>query len=65
LPDLTRIDIKLEHEVLPPLKDITNLYGQTYQRYADGIVDLETLKGDMKVVKLAVTEHSKKLKNTS
>ena len=51
-------NLTLENDVLPRLQTIEACYTSTYQRYADGIADMDSLKGDIAIVKKVVAEHS-------
>lgn len=56
-----RIELTLENNVLPRLQNIESCYTSTYDRYSNGIVQLETMQSDIDVIKIVVAEHSKKI----
>lgn len=62
---LRKVEIQMEHEVVPRLQVIENCYLDTFQRYQQGGEDIDALKEDMVIVKKVVAEHSVKLKNIS
>lgn len=51
----------LENDILPRLQNIEACYTSTYRRYADGIIQADTLQQDVDILKKVVTEHSEKL----
>lgn len=55
-----RIEVTLENNVLPRLQNIESCYTSTYYRYASGIDQLDAMQSDIDVMKIVVTEHSKK-----
>lgn len=62
---LRKVEIQMEHEVVPRLQVIEKCYLDTFQRYQQGGEDIDALKEDMVIVKKVVAEHSVKLKNIS
>ena len=58
-------NLTLENDVLPRSQTIEACYTSTYQRYADKIADMDSLKGDMAIVKKVVGEHSDRLQKIS
>lgn len=57
--------IILENDILPRLQNIEACYTSTYQRYADGVGNLEALEMNMNIVQKVVAEHSEKLQKIS
>lgn len=62
---LRKVEIQMEHEVVPRLQVIEKCYLDTFQRYQQGGEDIDALKEDMVIVKKVVAEHSVKLKSIS
>ncbi len=63
--DVKQIRILLENDVLPRLQNIESCYTSTYQRYADNVLQLETLQSDVDILKSVVAEHSDILRKIS
>lgn len=60
---ITAIELTLENEIFPRLQNIESCYTGTYNRYKNGVSELETMREDMSIIKQVVSEHSKVLKN--
>lgn len=55
------IQMLLEHEIIPQLREIQTCYTSTYRRYVSGVDQIDTLQRDMDVLKAVVEDHSRKL----
>lgn len=62
---ITKIKITQENDILPRLQNIESCYTSTYDRYANGIEQLEAIISDIEILKKVVTEHSIKLQKIS
>jgi len=60
---ITAIELTLENQIFPRLQNIEFCYTGTYNRYKNGVSELETLREDMSIIKQVVSEHSKVLQN--
>lgn len=60
-----RIELVQEHEVLPRLQNIEKCYLDTFRRYQTGANQIETMQGDIDLLKRVVAEHSLKLQSIS
>jgi len=58
---MKRIEITLENDIRPRLQNIESCYTSTYDRYQNGITEVESFRNDMETVKKVVAEHSEKL----
>ncbi|MFP3153076.1 hypothetical protein LQZ18_01335 [Lachnospiraceae bacterium ZAX-1] len=59
------IEFKTENDVLTRLQNIESYYTSTYDRYKNGILQIEALQIDMDIVKNVVKEHGEKLRKIS
>lgn len=48
---LVRVEILVENDVIPRLNTIEECYTSTYERYAKGVDDIESLKTDVSALK--------------
>ena len=55
------VKLLLENDVQPRISNIESCYVDTYRRYSLGIIDLETMRADIDILKNIVREHSEKL----
>lgn len=63
---LKRIEVDLlENNVIPRLNTIESCYTSTYNRYKEGVAQIESLQTDMDMIKQIVREHSEKLSKIS
>jgi len=62
---ITQIKITQENDILPRLQNIESCYTSTYNRYANGIEQLDAVIQDIEILKKVVTEHSVKLQAIS
>jgi len=62
---ITKIRITQENDILPRLQNIESCYTSTYDRYANGIEQLDAIINDIEILKKVVTEHSVKLQKIS
>lgn len=58
-------NMRLDVDVVPRLQTIESCYLDTYERYKDGVEDIENLKDDMEVVKGILQEHGRELQRIS
>lgn len=58
---IAAIELTLENQIFPRLQNIESCYIGTFNRYKEGVSDMEALKEDMSIVKRVVAEHSMKL----
>lgn len=62
---LRKVELTQENEILPRLQNIESCYLSTYQRYAKGVEQIETMQTDVHVLKQVVAEHSRILQKIS
>lgn len=60
-----QVKITLENDILPRLQNIESCYTSTYERYQNGIAQLESMQSDIDIIKKVVTEHSETLQKIS
>lgn len=60
---ITSIELCLENQVFPRLQNIEACYTGTFNRYKDGVSEIDALKEDVSILKQVVSEHSVKLRN--
>ncbi len=63
--DVRNLNLKMENDILPRLNTIEACYTSTYERYANGIDQLDALQSDTDILKKVVAEHSEKIKKIS
>lgn len=63
--DVKGINITLENDVLPRLREIEACYTGTSKRYQSGINQIEAMQADIDVMKNVIREHSEKLQKIS
>lgn len=63
--DILNINILLENEVMPRLRNIESCYVATSNRYISSINQIESIQSDVDVLKNVVAEHSVKLQKIS
>ena len=61
LPRIRGIELTLENDISPRVKNIEVCYVDTYRRYSNGIVQIDTLQTDVDILKKVVSEHSKRI----
>ena len=59
---MKRVEIMIENDIKPRIQNMESCYTSTYDRYQNGITEIDALRSDMDVVKKVVTEHSEKLR---
>ena len=59
---ITKLEITQENEVLPQLREIQQCYVDTYHRYQDGIERNQGIYDDVHALKIAVADHSDRLR---
>ena len=62
---LTQINLTLEQNVVPRLNTIESCYVYTYERYSQGINQLESIQSDILVMKDVIMKHSTQLAKIS
>ena len=62
---LTQINHTLEQNVVPRLNTIESCYVSTYERYSQGINQLESIQSDILVMKDVIMKHSTQLAKIS
>ena len=62
---LKRVEMTLDHNVVPRLQNIEECYITTYKRYQKSVDDYEGMKQDIDVLKKVVESHSEKLQKIS
>lgn len=62
---LKRVEMTLDHDVVPRLQNIEECYVTTYKRYQKSVEDYEGMKQDIDVLKAVVENHSEKLQKIS
>ena len=60
---INMMQLAMENQIFQRLQNIEYCYTDTFNRYKNGVSEIESLKEDMSIVKNVVTEHSTKLKN--
>ena len=59
---LRRIELQLENDVIPRIRNIESRYTDTYGRYQDYADKMQAAFDDIKLLKQVVSEHSEKLR---
>ena len=62
---LTQINLTLEQNVVPRLNTIESCHVSTYERYSQGINQLESIQSDILVMKDVIMKHSTQLAKIS
>ena len=62
---LKRLEMTVEHDVVPRLQNIEACYITTFERYQKSVDDYEGMKQDIEVLKMVVESHSEKLQQIS
>lgn len=63
--DVKNINLTIENDVLPRLREIEACYTGTSKRYQSGINQIEAIQADIDVMKNVIREHSEKLQKIS
>lgn len=63
--DIHFLKLQNENDVLPRLQNIESCYTTTYNRYKNGVSQIDTMQDDMVIMKKVLTEHSQKLQQIS
>lgn len=61
--DVRDIKLLLENDIKPRLSNIESCYVDTYKRYSLGVIEMESIRSDVDLLKKVAKEHSNKLKN--
>lgn len=62
---IRRLELTNENDILPRLQNIESCYTSTYNRYANGVEQIDGTKSDIDILKKVVKEHSEKLQRIS
>ncbi len=62
---LKRLEISMDHIVIPRLQNIEACYITTFERYQKSVEEHESMKQDIAVLKMVVESHSEKLQQIS
>lgn len=62
---LMKIEFILESNVIPRLQNIESCYTSAYERYKNGVDQIEAMQSDIEILKKVVAEHSEKLRSVS
>lgn len=60
---INAMELTLENQIFPRLQNIESCYTGTFNRYKNGVSDMEALSEDVSILKKVVAEHSQKLNN--
>lgn len=60
--DIRFLKLQSENEVLPRIQNIEECYLSTYERYKNGIMQIDAMQADIDIMKNVVMKHSDKLK---
>lgn len=63
--DIHFLKLQNENDVLPRLQNIESCYTTTYNRYKNGVSQIDTMQDDIDIMKKVLTEHSQKLQQIS
>ena len=63
--DIQFLRLQNENDILPRLQNIEACYTSTYNRYKNGISQIDAMQADIDVLKKVVSEHSEKLQKIS
>lgn len=61
--DLQLLKLQNENDILPRLQNIESCYTSTYNRYKSGVNQIDSMKHDIEIMKIVISEHSRKLKS--
>lgn len=59
--DIRFLKLQNENEILPRLQNIEECYLSTYERYKNGIMQLDAMQADIDIMKNVLMKHSKQL----
>ena len=62
---LKKVEMSLDHEVVPRLQNIEACYLTTFERYQKRVEDYKDMKQDIGVLKVVVENHSERLQQIS
>ncbi len=63
--DIHFLKLQNENDILPRLQNIESCYITTYNRYKNGVSQINTMQDDIDIMKKVITEHSQKLQQIS
>ena len=61
VPKITNIELRIENDLIPRISHMEDCYISTYERYQNGIDQLDEMQRDIEVIKTTVTGHSNEL----
>ena len=61
IPRVINIELRIENELIPRISHMEDCYISTYERYQNGIDQLDEMQRDIEVIKTTVTGHSNEL----
>ena len=61
--DIKLLKLQNENDILPRLREIESCYTSTYNRYKSGISQIESMQNDIDIMKIVISEHSRKLQS--
>ena len=59
--DIRFLKLQNENEILPRLQNIEECYLSTYERYKNGIMQLDAMQADIDIMKNVLMKHSEQL----
>ena len=59
--DIRFLKLQNENEILPRLQNIEECYLSTYERYKNGIMQLDAMQADIDIMMNVLMKHSKQL----
>lgn len=59
--DIRFLKLQNENEILPRLQNIEACYLSTYERYKNGIMQLDAMQADIDIMKNVLMKHSRQL----
>ncbi|MCI8281021.1 MAG: hypothetical protein HFI76_04860 [Lachnospiraceae bacterium] len=62
---MKKMELSQENDILPQLRNIEACYTSTYKRYQTGIEQMESIQGDIDIMKSVIREHGEKLQMIS
>lgn len=59
--DIKLLKLQHENDILPRLQNIESCYTSTYNRYKNGVSQIDAMQADIDVMKSVIREHSERL----
>lgn len=63
--EMKKINVKLENEIIPDIRLLAENYLPSATRYEKALMETESIKADIELLKKVVTEHNEKLQKIS